>query len=103
MDESDNPVQVLVIPLLVESGLPDMVDRVLVVDCPRQTQLERLLDRDGETPEQAERILGAQATRKARLAAADDVIDNSGSLAQLAQSVREIYRSYLCLAGSGQN
>ena len=103
VDESDNPVQVLVIPLLVESGLPDMVDRVLVVDCPRQTQLERLLDRDGETPEQAERILGAQATRKARLAAADDVIDNSGSLAQLAQSVREIYRSYLCLAGSGQN
>ncbi len=103
VDESDNPIQVLVIPLLVESGLSDMVDRVLVVDCPRQTQVQRLLSRDGETLEQAERILSAQASREARLAAADDIIDNSGSLAMLAQSVQEIYNSYLSDIGSAPN
>ncbi len=103
VDESDNPVQVLVIPLLVESGLSGMVDRVLVVDCPRQTQIKRLLTRDAETPEQAERILAAQASREARLAAADDVVDNSGSLAMLAQSVQEIYQRYLSHAASSGN
>ena len=103
VDESDNPIQVLVIPLLVESGLSGMVDRVLVVDCPRQTQVKRLLSRDAETPEQAERILSAQATREARLAAADDIVDNSGSLAMLAQSVQEIYASYLSHTGSAEN
>ena len=103
VDESDNPIQVLVIPLLVESGLSDMVDRVLVVDCPRETQLQRLLSRDGETLEQAERILSAQASREARLAAADDIIDNSGSLGMLAQSVQEIYNSYLSDTGSAAN
>ena len=64
VDASDNPVQILVIPLLVESGLAGLVDRVLVVDCPRQVQLQRLLQRDGETPEQAERILASQASRE---------------------------------------
>ena len=103
VDESDNPIQVLVIPLLVESGLSGMVDRVLVVDCPRETQVQRLLSRDGETPEQAERILSAQASREARLAAADDIIDNSGSLAMLAQSVQEIYNRYLSDTGSARN
>jgi dephospho-CoA kinase len=103
VDESDKPIQVLVIPLLVESDLSAMVDRVLVVDCPRQTQVKRLLSRDGETPEQAERILSAQATREARLAAADDIIDNTGSLAMLAQSVQEIYSSYLAHTGSAEN
>jgi dephospho-CoA kinase len=94
VDKSENPVQILVIPLLVESGLAALVDRVLVVDCPRQIQLQRLLQRDGETPEQAERILAAQASREARLAVADDVIDNSGSLAHLQQATADIYRRY---------
>jgi len=94
VDASDNPVQVLVIPLLVESALAGLVDRVLVVDCPRQVQLQRLLQRDGETPEQAERILAAQASREARLAAANDIIDNSGSLARLREEAAELYRRY---------
>lgn len=94
VDKSENRVQILVIPLLVESGLAALVDRVLVVDCPRQVQLQRLLQRDGETPEQAERILAAQASREARLAVADDVIDNSGSLAHLQQATADIYQRY---------
>jgi dephospho-CoA kinase len=100
VDVSDNPIQVLVIPLLVESGLASTVDRVLVVDCPRQTQLERLQDRDGETPEQAARILDAQASREARLAVADDVIDNAGSLSMLRLSVQDMYARYLAYAGT---
>ncbi|MCJ7556566.1 MAG: dephospho-CoA kinase, partial [Gammaproteobacteria bacterium] len=100
VDASDNPVQVLVIPLLVESGLESTVDRVLVVDCPRQIQLERLLQRDAETTEQAERILDAQASREARLAVADDIIDNSGSLAMLQLSVQDIYAGYLGHVGA---
>jgi len=100
VENSSNPVQILVIPLLVESGLAALVDRVLVVDCPRQLQLQRLLTRDGETVEQAERILAAQASREARLAAADDVIDNSGSLTQLQQATSDMYQRYRAHATS---
>lgn len=102
VDASDNPIQVLVIPLLVESGLAASVDRVLVVDCPRQTQIERLLQRDAETPEQAERMLDAQASRESRLAVADDIIDNSGSLATLQLSVKDIYARYLSYVAASQ-
>ena len=91
---------ILAIPLLVEGGrIP--VDRVLVVDCPRETQLSRLLERDGETPEGAERILNAQATREARLARADDVLPNSGTLADLERAVGALHHRYMGLAGTG--
>jgi dephospho-CoA kinase len=90
---------VLAIPLLVEGGrIP--VDRVLVVDCPREVQLHRLLKRDGETPEGAERILSAQATREARLARADDVLPNTGTLAELETAVGALHHRYLALAGA---
>jgi dephospho-CoA kinase len=90
---------VLAIPLLVEGGrIP--VDRVLVVDCPREVQLHRLLKRDGETPEGAERILNAQATREARLARADDILPNTGTLAELETAVGALHHRYLALAGA---
>ena len=81
------PYQVWVIPLLVEGGGIDRVDRVLVVDCPVETQLARLRARDGENDDSARRILAAQASREQRLAAADDVIINEGSLEALAPQV----------------
>ncbi|AKS42015.1 dephospho-CoA kinase [Wenzhouxiangella marina] len=74
---------VLVVPLLVETGLFDDVDEVLVVDVPREVQIERLTARDGISIEQAEQILAAQASREERLARADQVIENDGSLADL--------------------
>jgi len=93
------PYVVIAIPLLVEGGARrDDVDRVLVVDCPRETQRARLLARDGETPEGAESILSAQATREARLAAADDILDNSGALADLRPAVAALHARYLALA-----
>jgi len=94
------PYVVVAIPLLVESGQSSAYDRVLVVDCPAETQLARLLDRDRETPEVARAILAAQAGREARLAVADDVLDNTGSLADLQAAVRRLHERYLALATS---
>jgi dephospho-CoA kinase len=89
------PYQLLVIPLLVEGGRRGHVDRVLVVDVPEATQIERLMRRDGVSREQAAAALGAQATRDARLAFADDVIENAADLAALEARVDEIHRDYL--------
>ncbi|HQV73651.1 MAG: dephospho-CoA kinase [Dokdonella sp.] len=89
----------LVIPLLVESGDYAWVNRVLVVDVPREVQRERLLKRDGISRELAEAMLDAQASREQRLAVADDVIDNSADLESLDDAVERLHRRYLQLAG----
>lgn len=90
--------QIHVIPLLVERRRPDQYDRVLVVDCPEEDQIARLIARDGATRAQAEQILAAQATREQRLAAADDVIVNTGTLADLERFVQTLHRNYALLA-----
>lgn len=92
------PYQVLVIPLLVEAGLVHLVDRVLVVDCPEEVQIERLMARDGASREDAMRMLDSQATRDRRLAAADDVVDNGGAATDLTARVAELDRRYRVLA-----
>jgi dephospho-CoA kinase len=88
------PYQLLVVPLLVERHLATLVDRVLVVDCEPATQIERLMKRDGETRESALAMLAAQASREARLAAADDVIGNDGGPGALASRVAALDRRY---------
>jgi len=97
-DAAPGPYQVLVIPLLVEGGRRELVDRVLVVDCPAEQQIERLMRRDGETRENAARALAAQATRVERLHAADDVIVNDGDRAKLVEMVAGLDREYRRLA-----
>jgi dephospho-CoA kinase len=92
--------QVIVVPLLVESPMRHWVDRILVVDCTEETQLERLLERDNGTKEQARRIIAAQAARDDRLAIADDVIDNDGTKAEAERQVENLHRRYLDLAKS---
>lgn len=92
------PYQVFVIPLLVENRFLSIVDRVLVVDCPEAEQVRRLMARDGETRESAERMLAAQATREQRLAAADEVIDNGGLAADLPGQVAALDLKYRGLA-----
>ena len=94
------PYQVFVIPLLVESGLERIVNRVLVVDCPEEEQLRRLMARDRTSREEALRMLQTQASREERLAAADDVIDNSGPAAGLPARVAELDRKYREMAAS---
>jgi dephospho-CoA kinase len=96
--EAGGDYQVHVIPLLVETGRPDAYDRVLVVDCPESAQIERLLARDGTSREQAEQILAAQASRADRLNTAHDVIENTGTLADLRRFVQILHRNYALLA-----
>lgn len=96
---SGGPYQVFAVPLLAETGFDDLVDRVLVVDCPVELQLERLMVRDGENETSARNILGAQASREERLAIADDVITNTGSISDLQAEVERLHGKYLNLAG----
>jgi len=83
------------IPLLVESGRwRQQLDRVLVVDCSPQTQIARVTQRSALTPQAVRAIMGAQAPRELRLAAADLVICNEGlSMEQLAAQVKDIAQS----------
>jgi len=92
------PYQILVIPLLVEKNLSAHVDRVLVVDCEEQLQLKRLRAREGSTLEQARAILDAQASRAARLKAADDVIHNDTDMNAVREQVAALHARYLDLA-----
>ena len=94
--EAGVPCIVFDIPLLVESGRwRAQVDRVLVVDCSPQTQVDRVVARSGLKPEEVRAIMAAQATRAQRLAAADIVICNEGlSLAQLSDNVVQAARCF---------
>lgn len=74
------PYVLLVIPLLLEAGWRNRVDRVLLVDCPETLQIERLMARDGIDAEAAWRMLRNQATREARRQVADDLIENDEHL-----------------------
>jgi dephospho-CoA kinase len=89
------PYVVHVVPLLVESGeYGRRVDRILVVDVPEGVQVERVRSR-GLSEEQVRRIIASQASRAERLAAADDVIENTGSLDALRERVRALHEKYL--------
>lgn len=89
----------LAIPLLAESAPHyDWVDRVLVVDVPRETQIARLVSRDGVAPALAAAMLDAQASREQRLAIADDVIVNDGALERLDAEVAQLHARYSALA-----
>jgi dephospho-CoA kinase len=88
----DGAVVVHVIPLLVETGQAGSFDHVVVVDVPERTQVERFRGRDGGDAEAAAARIAAQASRSERLAAADIVIDNSGSEADLVRQVDDAWR-----------
>ncbi|MGB5352775.1 MAG: dephospho-CoA kinase [Woeseia sp.] len=90
--------QLIVVPLLVESPMRESMDRVLVVDVPEPVQLARLLARDAENAAQAEAMIAAQASRAARLAIADDIISNDGSLESTRRQVQRLDRQYRKLA-----
>jgi dephospho-CoA kinase len=92
------PYQIIVNPLLLESGDLQRYQRILVIDCPEATQLERLRQRDGSSSAEAQAMLAAQSPRAARLAVADDIISNEGDLAALAAQVKTLHARYLKLA-----
>lgn len=90
------PYLIHMIPLLVESGQArKRFDRIVVVDLPEAEQLRRVMARDGLAREQVLAIMRAQASRDERLAAADDVIDNTGAEQALEAQVERLHRAYL--------
>ena len=93
---AQTPYVILVVPLLVEGGdYRGRVNRVAVVDVPESVQIERTMARSGLDRDQVLRILAAQVSREARLAAADDVIDNTGDRAALDARVGTLHADYL--------
>jgi dephospho-CoA kinase len=92
------PYCILSIPLLFEVNRADFVDRVLVIDCPVATQIERVQKRDNLSPERVQSIIDSQVSRAFRLAHAQDVIDNTQSNAELAQQVEKLHNLYLSLS-----
>jgi dephospho-CoA kinase len=95
---AQGPYLILAIPLLVESGSRDRVDRILVVDTEERLQLERLTARDRISADQARAMLAAQASRAARLARADDVLSNAADIPELERGVDRLHDAYLRLA-----
>ena len=96
------PYCMLDVPILVESGMDALVDRVLVIDAPEALQVERLRQRDRIGADLALQMLAAQAPRAQRLERADDVIANAGTVAELCASVARLHAFYLELARSGR-
>jgi dephospho-CoA kinase len=90
------PYVIFVVPLLVESGSwSERVDRVLVIDCPEELQIQRVMARNSLPEAQVRAIMAAQATREQRLAAADDVILNDDGMDLLAPQVERMHTFYL--------
>lgn len=92
------PYCLLGIPLLAEGGKHELIDRVLVVDCPEDLQIDRVQSRDHLTRDEVVAIMKTQATRDARLRIADDVIVNDGNVAALASRIDELHLQYVLLA-----
>ena len=96
---STAPYVLLIVPLLIESpAFRARVDRILVVDCDEANQRTRVMARSGLAEDQVRAIMATQATRAARLAAADDVINNDVELSALRQQVEAMHAQYLLLA-----
>lgn len=86
------------VPLLIETQKTQTVDRILVIDCPEQQQIQRVMQRSQLTEVQVHAIMAAQASRAQRQAVADDIIDNSKSFIHLAEQVKKLHNSYLLLS-----
>lgn len=91
------PYVILIVPLLVENlaAWRHDLNRIAVVDCDEQQQIERTSRRPGISGNQARAILAAQSPRAARLAIADDLLDNRAGLAELEAQVRRLHQIYL--------
>ena len=95
---SEAPYVLFVIPLLVETGQAEEMDRIIVVDAPRALRSARAAVRDGTRPETIAAIIDTQATRADRLSVADAVIENTGDIETLHERVDAIHMQCLALA-----
>jgi dephospho-CoA kinase len=88
---------IVAIPLLLETGYTELIDRILVVDCDEQQQIQRVQQRDSRDNEQIQNIMRQQVGRSERLNRADDILTNNTSLAALQHQVAELHQKYLSL------
>lgn len=102
--ELSTPYTIVVIPLLAESKRQYPLDRILVIDAPAELQVSRVSARDDQSESEVKRVIQLQSSRPDRLAIADDVIENTGSLQSLRNSVDALHEKYLAIArGSNQS
>lgn len=101
---TDAPYVLLVVPLLVESGdYRERVDRILVVDCDETVQISRVMARNGLSLSEVQAIMDTQASRGQRLAAADDIVLNSGNREGLRAQIADLHQRYLGMKMAGIN
>lgn len=100
VDTLSGAYALLSIPLLLETCMQRFVDRIAVVDCPESMQIARVKARSGLSESAVLAIMRSQVTRQQRLAAADDIIDNSGNMTELAHQVEKLHNLYLSLGTS---
>ena len=104
VNSSTAPYVMLVVPLLLETGgYPDLVRRVLVIDCEESQQISRTMQRSALTEEAVLAIMAAQLPRQQRLAGADDVLLNDGDLSRLRSQIDSLHDRYLALAATSRN
>jgi dephospho-CoA kinase len=93
------PYGIVVVPLLIErGGLKEIIDRILVVDCPEDEQVRRVVARSAISPQEVRAIMATQVDRPHRLAAADDILDNSGTKQDIGALVHALDARYRELA-----
>ncbi|MCF7966783.1 MAG: dephospho-CoA kinase [Methylobacter tundripaludum] len=97
LEQLTAPYCIVSIPLLFETGMAHLVDRILVIDCPVEMQIERVKTRDKIAVERIQSIIDSQVSRATRKAKADDLIDNSGADYRLAEQVKKLHNLYLSL------
>ena len=100
LEQLSAPYCIICIPLLFETNMLHFVDRILVVDCPVETQIERVKNRDHLSTARIESIIASQASRTLRKSKADDLIDNSKTESGLAEQVKKLHNLYISLSAS---
>ncbi len=103
LEQAKGPYVIFSVPLMFESGLDQLTDRVLVIDVSPEVQRQRLIERDGSSVEQANAIVSAQMPREERNSRADDIVDNSTNLDDFISQLTSIHAVYLQLANRVDN
>ena len=101
INSSKSDYCIIVVPLIYETSSSELYDRILVIDCDVNIQIERTSKRDNQTISQIENILDKQATREERISIADEVILNNGSIENLRKSVLNIHKKYMEIVKNG--
>lgn len=95
LEKQDVPYCIIVVPLLVETNFQELVDRVLVVEAPRERRIQWVMKRSGLSREEVEQFMDSQASSEARRHVAHDIIENNGTLDELLEHVDRLHAKYL--------